>query len=73
MLIRIHSSHLTCKVANKRFNVRERKELVERNEDGPFPLPVFLWIVIAYERNFFFTLSNAFIQITRSALSLNSK
>ena len=36
---------LTCKVANKSLNVRERVKVIERNKDGPFPSPAVLWIV----------------------------
>ena len=37
--IKICDSHLTCKVANKCLNVRERVEVVERNKRRPPPFP----------------------------------
>ena len=33
-------SHLTCKIANKCLNIRERVEFVEKNKDGPLSSPV---------------------------------
>ena len=37
--IKICDNHLTCKVANKRLNVRERVEVVERNTNMVPSLP----------------------------------
>ena len=35
MRSKILCSHLTCNVAKKRLNLRERVEVTERNKDGP--------------------------------------
>ena len=37
--VKIHDSHLTCKVANKFLNVRERVEVVEWNKRWSLPFP----------------------------------
>ena len=42
MRLKIHDSHLTCKVANKFLNVCKRVEVVERNEDGLLTFPAVL-------------------------------
>ena len=39
MRLKIRDSHLTCKVANKCLNVRERVEVLEWNKRCPPPFP----------------------------------
>ena len=36
--LKLHGSHLTCKVANKCLNVHEKVEVVRSNKDGLLPL-----------------------------------
>ena len=50
MRFKIRGSHLTCKVASKCLNVRERVKGVERNKDGFLPSPAVLWIASVLER-----------------------
>ena len=42
MRLQKRGSHLTCKVANKCLNVRERVEVVDRNKDAALPSPAVL-------------------------------
>ena len=49
--LKIHGSHFTCKVASISLNVRERVEVVEKNEDGPLPSPAVLWNANVHEKN----------------------
>ena len=47
---KIRGSHLTCKVANRCLNVRERLEVVGWKKDGPLPSFAVLWIASVCER-----------------------
>ena len=50
MRLKICDSHLTCKVANKCLNVRERVEVVEWKKDSPHPSPAVPSVVSVRER-----------------------
>ena len=44
--LKIRGSHLTSKVTNKCLNVRQRAEVVERNEDGLVLSPAVQWLLL---------------------------
>ena len=48
--LKIHDSHLTCKVENKFLNVREWVEVAEWNKRWPLPSLAIQWIVSVCER-----------------------
>ena len=53
MQSKVRSSYLRSQFANKYLNIRERVEVVKRNEDGSLFSPALQWIVNACQKKMY--------------------